>query len=306
MENSEEIRMTSSSRRVRGWLSASGMIGVFSLLVGRLAATPLGWLGSFCGAAIAVCLARRWPTSPLGRWLGAARWLWSLPVMAVTLRICTKSVTAYSYPGWDYVVPAALVLLLGWRGSCLEPKAQERYGKLMMWALASTAVVLVGFTLYMLNPQQLLPRSWADVSEGFRMFLLTAGAVSFLLPSTGQLPGMVSAGLGAAMVAVTTGAEGAALVSLLHYPFLTLCNAGAYQMRFGVLASALWVLGETAILTRLLSESPGGKWGKGASAVVVFLLACLVPAKETWLAVLFVVGAILGYIGLLFGKRTAQ
>ncbi len=112
MENSEEIRMTSSSRRVRGWLSASGMIGVFSLLVGRLAATPLGWLGSFCGAAIAVCLARRWPTSPLGRWLGAARWLWSLPVMAVTLRICTKSVTAYSYPGWDYVVPAALVLLL--------------------------------------------------------------------------------------------------------------------------------------------------------------------------------------------------
>lgn len=306
MENGEAIQVTESSRRVRGWLSASAIVGLFSLLMGRLAATPLGWLAGFCGVAAGLCMPQAWPGSKAGQWLGYLRWLWSLPVMAVSLRACMQSVTDYSYPGWNYCVPAALVLLLSWRGSCLDPKALERYGKLMMWSIAAIALVLVCFTVYMVEPRRLLPRTWKDAADAFWMFLLAAGAVSFVLPARGRLPGICSAGLGASMVAVTTGAESAALVAMLHEPFLTLCNAGAFGVRLGVLASALWVLGETAILTRILSNSPGGAWGKGSSAVIVFLLVCFLPVSEKWRLFLLVIGAVIGYIGMLLGIRSSK
>lgn len=305
MENGKEIRLTPSRRRVHGWMSAAGIVGLFSLLVDRLAATPLGWLAALAGAVVGLCFPQTWPDSKVGRWLGWVRWLWSLPVMAISLHYCAEGVTEYSYPGWNFVVPAALGLLLSWRGSCLDAKALERYGKMLMWMVSVIVLILVAFTVYMVRPERLLPRSWGDVKHALWIFLLSAGAVSFVLPAEGRVPGLVSAGLGAAMVAMTTGAEGVALVRLLKHPFLTICNAGAYEMRLGVLASALWVLGETAILTRILTDSPGGKWGKGISAVIVFLLVCFMPMTEGWKLILLLVGAAMGYLGLVMGKCTS-
>lgn len=302
MENGKEIQLTQSRKRAHGWMSAAGIVGLFSLLVDRLAAVPLGWLAALAGAVAGLCFPQMWPDSRAGRWLGRIRWLWSLPVMAVSLRYCTEGITEYSYPGWNFVVPAALGLLLSWRGSCLDAKARERYGKLLMWMVSAIVVILVVFTVYMVRPQRLLPRGWGDVKHALWIFVLSAGAVSFVLPAEGRLPGFVSAGLGAAMVAATTGAEGVALVGLLKYPFLTMCNAGAYEMRLGVLASALWVLGESAVLTRMLTNSPGGKWGKGISAGIVFLLVCFMPMTEGWKLTLLLVGAAMGYIGMIMGK----
>lgn len=304
MEHGKTIRVTPGNRRVQGWLTAAGIVGMFSMLVGRLAGTPLGWLAAFAGAAVGLSLPQVWPDSKAGRWLGRIRWGWSLPVLAVTLQYCVAGVTEYSYPGWNCVVPAALVVLLGWRGSCLDGKARERYGKLLMWGVSAAALLLVAFTIYMVSPQRLLPRTGKDLLDGLWLFLISAGAVSFLLPAEGRLPGLVSAGLGASMVAVTTGAESAALAGVLQYPFLTLCNAGAYQLRLGVLATALWVVGEAAILARVLADSPGGKWGKAFSGAVVFLLSVFMPKAEGWKLFLLAVGGTMGYVGLLLGLRT--
>ena len=94
--------------------------------------------------------------------------------------------------------------------------------------------------------------------------------------------------------------EGAALAGMLKYPFLTLCDAAAFAMRMSPFGSAMWALSQCALLVRLLSWFPGGKWVRLAAAGAVFALTFTLPWEPKAQLVLQISGAVLAYLPILW------
>lgn len=297
-------------RRVQGWLTAAALYGIFGALIPYIASATLGWVGALLGALPAVLL----PNCPLPpRWektVQALRRIWSIPAMALSLGLCAQGISDYTYPGWSKWMPALLILLVGWRGSRLDGKGQERLGKLMVWLMLVMTVVLVMLVLPRLDLHFEMPKGWQDVKDAFRVFLITLGATSAVVPSTGRLPGVATAAMGAAAGGVSTASEGAALAGMLRYPFLVLCDAAAFEMRLSSVGSAMWALTESALLVLLLSRFPGGKGVKAGVAVLAFGLTFLWPWSEGVVMLLLAIGAVLGYlppiIGMIYRRVTGK
>lgn len=293
--------MEVKQRRVQGWLTAAALYGLFGALIPYIAATTLGWLGALLGALPAVLL----PKCPLPykweRWVYLLRRVWSIPVMALALGLCAEGIADYTYPGWNSWVPALLILVVGWRGSRLDEKGQERLGKLLVWLMLIMTVVLVVLILPRLDFKLERFRGWADIKECAVVFLLTLGATAVVMPSHGRLPGCVTAAMGASAGGVCTASEGAALAGMLRYPFLVLCDAAAFEMRLSSVGTAMWALSQCALLILLLARLPGGRWVKAGAAVGVFLLTFTLPWSRTLILIILSGSAVLGYLPPIVG-----
>ena len=289
-------RVEVKNRRVQGWLTAAALYGVFGALIPYIAATPLGWLGALLGALPGVLL----PKCPLPyrweRWVYLLRRIWSVPAMALSLKLCAEGIADYTYPGWNRWVPALLILAVGWRGSRLDEKGQERLGKLMVWLMLVMTMVLVVLILPRLDLQMEVVRGWEDVKGAGRVFLLTLGAVSMIVPSEGRAPGTAVAVMGSAAGGICTLSEGAALAGMMRYPFLMLCDAAAFEMRLSSVGTAMWALTQSGVLVLLLARFPGGKAVKACAAAGVLLLAFALPWSGGGIAVLLIGGGVLGYL----------
>lgn len=287
--------------RPQGWLTGAAVFGIVGALMPWAAACPLGWAALFLGLLPAVLL----PKCPLPpRWektLRLVRCVWALEAMAVSLGLCSQGMAVYTFPGWSAWAPALLILALGWRGSYLHPKGLERVGKLMVGLLGAMALVLFLLTLPRIKLPRLAVRGWNDVWDACKIFLITAGTGSALIPAGGRGPALATAGMGSAAVALTTGAEGAALAGMLSYPLLTLCDAAMFEMRMSPFGAAMWALSEAALLILLLSWFPGGKWAAALAAVLVFALTFTLPWENHALIVFLIFGALLGYLPVLWG-----
>lgn len=294
------MEVTEAARRPQGWMAGAAVYGIFAALMPRIAACPLGWAAALLGLLPAALL----PRCPLpGRWqraLQLIRCLWALEVMALSLGFCARGLVEYDYIGWQAWCPTLLILALGWRGSWLSARALERLGKLMVWLLGGMALVLFLLTLPQVELGRLAVRGWSDVAEAGKICLMMAGAASALVPTGGRGPTLATACAGSVAAATTTGAEGAALASMLDYPFLTLCSSAAFEMRMSPFGSGMWALSQCALLVSLLSWFPGGRWGRLGAAVLVFLLTFTLPWPTHAEYVLMALGAALGYLPILW------
>lgn len=295
------MEVKETTRRPQGWMAGAAVYGIIAALMPRIAACPLGWAAALLGILPAALLPRC-PLPP--RWqkaLGLVRCLWALEAMALSLGLCARGIVYYNYTGWAVWCPALLMLALGWRGSYLSPRGLERLGKLMVWLLGGMALALFLLTVPRVQLGRLAVRGWEDLVEALKIFLITAGAASALVPAGGKVPVLFTGGAGSVAVATTTGAEGAALAGMLQYPFLTLCDAAAFAMRMSPFGSAMWALSQCALLVSLLSWFPGGKWVRLGAAGVVFALTFTLPWQSYAVLVLLIFGALLGYLPILWG-----
>lgn len=293
--------MEVKERRIQGWLTAAALYGLYGALIPYIASATLGWVGALLGALPAVLL----PKCPLPpRWEGTVqtlRRLWSIGAMALSLGLCAEGISDYTYSGWSKWVPALLILLVGWRGSRLDEKAQERVGKLMVCLMLAMTGALVFLVLPRLDLRFEKPTGWGDVWDALRIFLITAGATSAIMPSEGRVPGVVTAGMGAAAGGLATASEGPALAGMVRYPFLVLCDAAAFEMRLSSVGTAMWALSQSALLVLLLCRFPGGKWVKAGVGVLVLGLTLTLPWSDGVIVFLLVSGGILGYLPPLAG-----
>lgn len=295
--------------RTQGWLAGAALYGVFGALIPTIAATPFGWVGALLGTLPAVLL----PNCPLPRkWqrrVEVLRCVWSVPFLALTLGLCARGIANYSYSNWAVWVPALLLTVVGWRGSRLDGKGQERLGKLLVFLMFLMTLVLVLLVLPRLDFH--LPRAEfsQSVTGALRVFLVTLAAASAVCPAAGRLPGLSTAVLGSAAGGICVGAEGWALAAKLSYPFLVLCDAAAFEMRLSSLGSAMWAMTQSALLVLLLSRLEG-RWLRLLGAAGVFLLTFTLPWSERLVLLVLVSGAVLGYLppvlGLICRRRSGK
>lgn len=287
-------------KRPGKWLAGAAVFGVFGAMMPWLAAEPLGWLGAL--GVLPALLLPHYALAP--RWehfVRALRCLWGLEAMAVSLGLCVRGVVNYSFPGWNRVVVAVLILLTVWWGSSLNPVQLDRAGKLFVWMLGITALILFALTVPRVRLRNLAVAGWDDVWGGARMVLVMLGASAALAPAHGRGPGLTTAGVGLAAVGTTTGAEGAALAGMLSYPFLTLCDAAMFNVRLSSLGGAMWVLSECALLLRLLAWFPGGKGIKALACGAALGLFLTLPWDTHVLVVFLSAGAAVAYLPLFCG-----
>lgn len=288
------------TRRPQGWIAGAAVYGIVAALMPRVAACPLGWAALLLGLLPAALLPQCQLPSHWQKALQLMRCVWGLGAMALSLGMCAQGIVYYNYTGWAVWCPALLMLALGWRGSYLSPKGLERLGKLMVWLLGGMALALFLLTAPRIELSRFAVRAWGDVAEAGKIFLITLCAAATLAPSGGKVPSLTTAGAGTVAVITTTGAEGAALAGMLKYPFLTLCDAAAFAMRMSPFGSAMWALSQCALLIRLLSWFPGGKWVRLAAAGAVFGLTFTLPWQPTAQLVLQISGAVLAYLPILW------
>ena len=285
-----EVRVR--EKRIQGWLTGAALYGVFGCLVPYIAATPLGWLGALAGTVPALLIkAKRLP--PV---MNAVRGVWGLGAVVLSVGECARGIVDYTYPEWSAWVPAALLLAVGWRGSALDEKGQERCGKLLVWLMLAMTAVLVALVLPRLDLRFEKPRGWSDVWEGVRVALITFGCVSVVTPVQGRLVGGITTLSGAAAGGVSVSALGPALAGMVRYPFLVLCDAAVFELRLSSLGTAMWALSESALVILLLSRLPRGKWVKFGCCLLAFGLGFTLPWPNTLVVAYLFVGAVLGYI----------
>jgi hypothetical protein len=112
---------------------------------------------------------------------------------------------------------------------------------------------------------------------------------------------LITTGVSALTVALTTGAEGAVLAGMLSHPFLALCNAALFNVRLCALGASVWTVSQVALTVLLLSRWPGRAWSKGAVCFLCYVLALLLRWSQGEVIALLCVGAVLGYGPSLFG-----
>ena len=207
--------------------------------------------------------------------------LWAAVLMAVRLRMCVRRLASVSGPGGAGLcaaVTAVLALRLAWGGRAALGRAAVFLYRVLMFALLAIALL----TAAQVRGTELWPLWTWDVPNILRGGLLAAGLLcggiyaAFLEGGEGKDRSAAGCGALALLQLSVLGNFGAALAGRLEDPFLTLAGSvgveGAFQ-RVEALASALWLLGDLALLALLLQvcRSAAGKWGRTAAGAALAL-----------------------------------
>ena len=253
-----------------------------------------GWLSPLVAFPVLLLLMRTWRSMEnnggVPRALTIIYIMWALLLGAARLRLSVRRLqfTAQRETNlWLFLFAVAVgAAWLAWGERSVFLRTAAVFGRVLTAALAG----VLGLTLFEIRPEELLPLWTEDVvpvlkSAGSVLGVLCYGVYgAFLRDGTPRREtGRTLAGCGVLTLLLLSvlGNLGAELAGALEDPFLSLSRhvgvAGAFQ-RVESLISALWLLGDLALLGLLLQACRGllnegeGRWAAPVGAAVMVLL----------------------------------
>ncbi len=262
-----------------------------------------GWLAPLIALPGLLLLVPAWGAlsrrkDAVGRLLTIIYIMWALALACARLRLSVQRLqfTAQRETSlWVFLpVLAAAAAWLAWGKVDAFVRAAAVFGRILTLAL----LVLLALTLFQIEPENLFPLWAGDVLPALKAAAPTLGVLCygvygvFLWDEMDGTPVKRRAGGGCVLLALlllsVLGNLGAPLAAALEDPFLTLSRRvgveGAFQ-RVESLVSALWLLGDLALLGLLLWACRyligrlvprwNGKWVALGGAVIVLFGAAL-------------------------------
>lgn len=286
----------------------SPAVGILPALAARLGG-PGGWLAPLVALPALLLLTRLWGClarrkermgSTAGRLLTIIYIMWALALACARLRLSGQRLqfTAQRETRLWFFLPivAGAAAWLAWGKADAFVRAAAVFGRVLALAL----VAVLGLTLFQMRPENLFPLWTGDILPVLKAAVPTLGVLcygvygAFLWDGAGGegVKRRVSGGcvILALLLLSVLGNMGPELAAALEDPFLTLSKhvgvEGAFQ-RVESLVSALWLLGDLALLGLLL-------WACRR------MVRSLVPRrKDRWIAAAGAVAILLGS-GLVF------
>lgn len=247
----------------------SPAVGVLPVLVARQGGQS-GWLAPLIALPGLLLLLATWGAltrkkGAAGRFLTIIYIMWALALASARLRLSVQRLqfTAQRETNlWVFLpVLSAAAVWLAWGKVDAFIRAAAVFGRILTLAL----LVLLALTLFQVEPGNLFPLWLGDVLPALKAAVPTLGVLcygvygAFLWDGRSAGGEKRRAGGGCALLALlllsVLGNLGAPLTAALENPFLTLSRRvgveGAFQ-RVESLVSALWLLGDLALLGLLL------------------------------------------------------